>query len=237
MRPFTLSARLGTVAAMVPEGARFADVGTDHAYLPVWLLLQGVITSAIATDLRPGPLERARQTAQRYQMTQKMSFRLGDGLDCLQPDEVDTIAIAGMGGETIAGILAAAPWTRLGWYRLLLQPMSALDDLRRWLAGHGYCIERERLCLDGGTRYTILSAVPGEMAPLTPAECWAGRQEPGMSDPLRGALLDDLIHRARRALDGIRQSVRPEDAPRRVELEQVYQGLSEMKKEWDAWQQ
>ena len=237
MRPFTLSARLGTVAGLVQEGARFADIGTDHAYLPVWLLLQGVITSAIATDLHEGPLRRAKQTAQRYQTTQHISFRLGDGLDCLQPDEADTIAIAGMGGETIADILAAAPWTRLGHYRLLLQPMSALDDLRRWLSSHGYCIEREQLCLDGGTRYTILSVVPGEMPPLTPAECWAGRQVPGIYDPLRGALLDDLIRRSDRALAGIRQSVRPEDAPRRMELEQVYQGLLEMKKEWDAWQQ
>lgn len=231
-----LSARLGTVAGLVPEGARFADIGTDHAYLPVWLLLHGVITCAIATDLRSGPLQRARQTAQRYQVTPHMSFRLGDGLDCLRPDEADTITIAGMGGETISDILAAAPWTKLGRYRLLLQPMSALDDLRRWLSGHGYCIEQEQLCLDGGTRYTILSVTPGEMPPLTPAECWAGRQTPGMSDPLRGALLDDLIHRSCRALDGIRHSVRPEDAPRRMELEQVYQGLLEMKKEWDAWQ-
>lgn len=237
MRPFTLSARLGTVADLVPEGARFADIGTDHAYLPVWLLLHGVISHAIVTDLNAGPLQRARQTAQRYGKTGQMSFRLGDGLDCLQPEEADTIAIAGMGGETIADILAAAPWTRLGAYRLLLQPMSALDDLRRWLTGHGYCIQSERLCLDGGTRYTVLCAAPGEMAPLTPAECWAGRQTPGMDDPLRGVLLEDLLRRARRALEGIRQSVRPEDAPRRMELEQVYEGLLEMKKEWDTWQQ
>ena len=232
-----LSNRLGTVARLVPEGARFADVGTDHAYLPVWLLLHGVISRAIVTDLRSGPLQRARQTAQRYGVTGQVSFRLGDGLDCLQPGEADTIAIAGMGGETIADILAAAPWIRLGQYRLLLQPMSALDDLRRWLAGHGFCIQTERLCLDGGTRYTVLWAEPGEMAPLTPAECWAGRQTSDMKDPLRGALLEDLIFRAHRALDGIRQSVRPEDGPRRLELEQVCEGLLEMKKEWDTWQQ
>lgn len=77
----------------------------------------------------------------------------------------------------------------------------------------------------------------GGNAPLTPAECWAGRQTPGMDDPLRGALLADLIRRAGRALEGIRQSVRPEDAPRRAELEQVWTGLIEMKKEWDTWQQ
>ena len=237
MRPFTLSERLATVAHLVPQGAHFADVGTDHAYLPVWLLLQGIIPSAIVTDLRSGPLQRARQTAQRYGMTGQMSFRLGDGLDCLQPEEADTIAIAGMGGETIADILAAAPWVRLGSYRLLLQPMSALDDLRRWLAGHGYCIQSERLCLDGGTRYTVMCVQPGEMAPLTPAECWAGRQASDLNDPLRGELLEDLIFRARRALEGIRRSVRPGDGPRRLELEQVYEGLLEMKKEWDKWQQ
>ena len=145
MRTVELTPRLRSVAELVPRGARFADVGTDHAYLPVWLLQQGRITGAVASDLRPGPLERARGTAEKYGLTGRMDFRLCDGLSGIQPDEVNTIAIAGMGGETIAAILAAAPWT---WEReclLLLQPMSAQPFLRRWLQAHGYTIRRELL--------------------------------------------------------------------------------------------
>ena len=153
MRTVELTPRLRSVAELVPRGARFADVGTDHAYLPVWLLQQGRITGAVASDLRPGPLERARGTAEKYGLTGRMDFRLCNGLSGIQPDEVNTIAIAGMGGETIAAILAAAPWT---WEReclLLLQPMSAQPFLRRWLQAHGYTIRRELLSREGDTLY------------------------------------------------------------------------------------
>ena len=117
-----LSPRLRSVAGLVPPGARFADVGTDHAYLPVWLLQQGIIEHALVSDLRPGPLDRARSTAARYGLAERMEFRLCDGLSGIAPAEADTIAIAGMGGETIAAILAAAPWVREQGCLLLLRP-------------------------------------------------------------------------------------------------------------------
>ena len=140
-----LSPRLRSVAGLVPPGARFADVGTDHAYLPVWLLQQGIIEHALVSDLRPGPLDRARSTAARYGLAERMEFRLCDGLSGIAPAEADTIAIAGMGGETIAAILAAAPWVREQGCLLLLQPMSAQSALRPWLQRQGYRIEREHL--------------------------------------------------------------------------------------------
>ena len=147
-----LSPRLQGIADQVPAGARFADVGTDHGYLPVWLLLQGRIQHAIASDLR---------------------VRLCDGRAGIAPDEVDTIAIAGMGGETIAMILAAAPWTRQ--CRLLLQPMTAGEDLRQWLGENGYRIDSERIACEGKRYYTILNVTGGAMSAQTPAELWVGR--------------------------------------------------------------
>ena len=98
----------------MPLGTRLADIGTDHAYLPVWLVLEGRVASAIASDLRPGPLQRAKETAKTYGT--EIDCRLCNGLTCITPDEVDTIVIAGMGGETIAAILSAAPWTAMGHY-------------------------------------------------------------------------------------------------------------------------
>lgn len=236
MRIFELSPRLRSVADLVPQGARFADVGTDHAYLPVWLILRGVIDRALVSDLHPGPLENARQTAAHYEVSDKVAFRLCDGLSGICSDEADAIAIAGMGGETIAEILSAALWTARGEHRFLLQPMTAHPELRAWLSGHGYTIEREVLTQEGKNLYSTFLVRAGAMEILTPAETWAGRQWEGMDAPLRDAYLDKLSRRADKALLGIRNSSRPQDVERAAELEQAAAGLKEMRKEWLAWQ-
>lgn len=236
MRVYELSPRLQSVAALVPDGAGFADVGTDHAYLPVWLVLQGKIDRAVVSDLREGPLNRARQTAAHYAVEEKLSFRLCDGLAGISPDEADTISIAGMGGETIAEILSAAPWTGQGERRLILQPMTAQEQLRAWLWDHGFRIRQEVLTREGRTIYVTLLAVPGEEGPYTPAEAWAGRQRQGMDAPLRGQYLEKLLRRAEAAAAGVVRSSKPEDAARAKELEEVAAGLRQMREEWNAWQ-
>ena len=234
LRLIQLSPRLQAVAECVPPGARFVDVGTDHAYLPAYLLQRGVIARAVVSDLRKGPLDRARETARRCGLSEVISFRLCNGLAGIAPDEAQVVAIAGMGGETIIDILAAAPWIRTGEHRLLLQPISTLPELRAWLQSHGYAIRRELLRQEGHTIYTILDVTPGEMPPLTPAECWAGRQETGRGDPLRPALLEQLRRRVERALTGIAHSDKPEDVPWRQELEAVRTGVAAMQKELEA---
>lgn len=236
MRPVELTPRLLALAEQVPQGARFADVGTDHARLPVWLLERGVITGAIATDLREGPLDHARRTAQRHGLTGRISFRLGDGLSPLSPGEVDVCAIAGMGGETIAAILAAAPWTAQGACKLLLQPMTSVSGLRAWLWRNGYAIREERLAGEGRTIYVLLTVAPGPMEPLTPAEEWAGRQREGMEAPLRGEYLSRVCRRCNAALEGLRRSTRPGDEVKVPRWEALVIGLNEMQKEWEAWQ-
>ena len=228
-----LSPRLEMTASLVPSGARLADVGTDHAYLPAALLLEGRIPSAIASDLRRGPLERARETAAAFDLKEKISFRLCDGLSGVGPEEVDAIVIAGMGGETIAAILAAAPWTRERAVSLILQPMSSMPDLRGWLGAHGFAIEREELCREGDTLYTAFLVRVGAMPPLSLGELWAGRNAP---DPLRGPWLDLWLARVGRALAGMSQARGEETASRREELERVRADLLEMKKEWETWQ-
>lgn len=228
-----LSPRLEMTASLVPSGARLADVGTDHAYLPAALLLEGRIPSAIASDLRRGPLERARQTAAAFGLEGKISFRLCDGLSGIRPEEADAIVIAGMGGETIAAILAAAPWTRERAVSLILQPMSSMSDLRAWLGQNGYDILEERLAREGDSLYTALSVRAGEMAPMTAAERYAGRNT---GDPLRGMWLDRWLSRTERALDGLARARRERDGLRRQELEQVRAGLMEMREEWQNWQ-
>ena len=236
MSSITLSPRLLSVGRLVPAGCRYADVGTDHAYLPVWLLQNGVVSRAIASDVREGPLARARQTAARYGLTGQISFRLCDGLSGIAPEEVDTVSIAGMGGETIADILSAAPWSGQGDRRWLLQPMSAAEDLRTWLYGHGFHIESEPQAQGGPPLYVTMLPPPAGPPPLSPGELWAGRQWEGMEAPPRGAYLDKLLLRASRARDGARASGRAEDLARARTFDDIYHSLTELKKEWDTWQ-
>ena len=221
-----LTPRLRAIAEQVPQGACLADVGTDHGYLPVWLLCSGRIDSAIAADLREGPLDRARETAHRFGVSERISFRLCDGLSAIRPEEVDTVAIAGRGGETMISILEAAAWTKEGTL-LLLQPMTGSAELRLWLQEHGYFITGERIACEGERLYSILTVRGGEMPSLSPAELWAGRQNRG---PLRREYLNQVRKKAEKALRG-QQSAQVPDQGRVEELNRVLSGLIKMEKE------
>lgn len=236
MRPIELSPRLLSVAQLVPPNAVLVDVGTDHAFLPIYLLQRDLISKAIATDLREGPLSKAKANGKKYGFMDKMSFRLCDGLAGVSSQEADTIAIAGMGGETIAAILKAAPWTRTGSCTLLLQPMSSLYDLRKFLTQNGYHIQMEHLRKDGRRVYVTMEVEPGDAPPYTEGEMWAGRQWKGMDSPLRSHFLVDMEKRAERALHGLAQSVRESDLPRRARLEQILPQVKALREEWISWQ-
>lgn len=224
-----LTPRLQAIAGQIRAGARVADVGTDHGYLPVWLLLNGRIDWAVAADLREGPLNHARETARHYGTTERMSFRLCNGLAGIGPEEVDTVVIAGMGGETISSILSAAPWTK-GGAALLLQPMTHLAELRLWLQENGYVILNEQIVREGKRLYSIWSVNGGEMPPMSPAELWAGRQS---GEPLRREYLAYIRGKAEKAMRGQQAASAPDQAVI-AELEAVLSGLNQMEKELDT---
>ena len=136
-----ISKRLRLCAQLVPEGARVADIGTDHGYLGLYLLQNGLAAHVLAADLRPQPLQTAKLHAAKFGFAGQMEFRLSDGLAEIAPDEADTIVCAGMGGDLIVEILSACPWLRDRNYTLILQPQSAGQELRRWLGEHGFCGE------------------------------------------------------------------------------------------------
>ena len=202
-----LTPRLQAIADQVPQGVCFADIGTDHAYLPVWLLLNGRIDHAIAADLRKGPLSRAKETAEQYGVTDKVSFRLCDGLTGIQQGEADVIAIAGMGGETIAAILESAPWTKA--CQLLLQPMTSFPDLRLWLQENGYTIAKEKIVREGNRLYGVWCVTGGEMSALTQTELWVGKQS---DDPLRKDYLAMMAGKIERSLKGHQAAAAPDEA-------------------------
>lgn len=224
-----LTPRLQTVADRVPAGVRLVDVGTDHAYLPAWLLLQERILFALCTDLRPGPLERARETVEKWDVADRAELRLCDGLAGVRPEEVDVITIAGMGGETILAILAAAPWVlKKG---LVVQPMSSLSDFRSGLAPLGLHISKESLAQEGETLYVVMDLASGAEGPLTKAECQVGRAECHRNDPLWPRYLRQEEGRLSKALRGLERSRKPEDAARRDELAEALDGIHRMKEE------
>ena len=227
-----LSPRLAAIAGRVPPGSRLADIGTDHAYLPAYLILEGTIPSAVASDVNRGPLDRGRETARLAGVEEKIDFRLSDGLKGLGEDEADVIVIAGMGGELISRILSDAPWTK--GKLLLLQPMTAQPELRRWLNGNDYRIERETVVREGQKLYVILTVRGGADEPYSIGELWAGRQRRGESVPLRLDYLEDLLHRRRKALAGMERGSVSSEA---LENERtLIAQLEQLREEWISWQ-
>lgn len=151
-----LSKRMQAVAAMVTKGNRLADVGTDHGYVPIDLVARGIIPSAIAMDINAGPLEKAKEHIRLYGLEDKIETRLCDGVTALKPGEVDSILIAGMGGETIIHILTEGEEVCRTVKELVLQPQHDLHKVRRYIREHGYRIKDEDMILEDGKYYPMM---------------------------------------------------------------------------------
>lgn len=178
--PPTLTPRLSAAAKMIGKCRCFADIGTDHAYLPIYLIMNGLCKKAIASDIGNGPLKRASDTALKYH--QNISLRLGSGLNTLLPDEADAVAIAGMGGLLIAEILKNGI-DKLGCAKkIVLQPMTAIPELREYLTKNGWNITDELIAKEGDKLYVLLSVKTPESnsvnsieSPYNALELYLGR--------------------------------------------------------------
>ena len=153
-----LDSRLMAIANHVRKDKIFADIGTDHAYLPVYLVEKGVIEKAIAADLRVGPLENAKLAVELYNYSDKIELRLSDGLDNFKENEVEEIAVAGMGGLLISSFIVRTNWLKNSDIHLILQPMTHIEELRKALFNNGFIIDNEVVAEDGDKLYIIISA-------------------------------------------------------------------------------
>lgn len=219
-----LKSRLNMAAQMVRKGSRLADIGTDHAYLPASLILDGTVPCAIAADLRKGPLENAEATVNHYGIAEKVQLRLSDGLKCVSRDEVDDIVIAGMGGILISEILEAAPWVKDKNIQLILQPQTHDEILRKWLWENGFEITDEASCFDDGKTYICMAVrYTGEVTSHSEAEILLGGFL-NKKDEASVSFCEKKIHRTIVRLDALRKS-----DPENQETETLEKILNEVK--------
>ena len=180
-----LSERLSALAEAVPAGARLADIGTDHAWIPVALLLSGRISFAYACDIGAGPLQRAAEHIAQYGLSDRAETRLSDGLRALTPGECDAVLIAGMGGELMTRILKEGfaqrsdsgedfPGTVRRW---ILSPHTEWEVLRRFLRNAGLAVAEENMVLEDGKFYPVICAEPGDPEAAYKAAANAGIPE------------------------------------------------------------
>lgn len=198
-----LAKRLAALAAYVPAGSVAADIGTDHAYLPIFLVKEGICPRVIATDLNPGPFRSAGRKVEEYNLADKIDLRLGDGLKALEQGEADVVVLAGMGGNTIREILASSPEVLKKLNRLVMQPMADPEDLRVWLTANGWKITDETLVEEDGRIYIIVVADPGRERTEDPLLLELGPRLLEKKDPLIDEYLGKVIEKYERVLAGL----------------------------------
>lgn len=224
-----MNKRLLSLASMIDSSLGLIDVGTDHGYLPVHLASAGYSGKLIASDINFAPLSTAVNTAREAGYEDRISFLLSDGLDSCPKDEVDCIVIAGMGGDTICGILDRCPWCFDSSYQLLLQPVTKAEILRYWLAWNGFDILEEKTAEDGGIIYQILSARFGTGTRLNDAELFTGKYELASRCEHFLSQLDKLISRFEKAVRGLSLAQSDADSARAGLYSHILSQLRDMR--------
>ena len=151
-----LSKRLQTIADFVKKNSVVADIGTDHAHIPIYLIKNNIIDKAYACDINKGPLEKAKENIENFGVSENIVLRLSNGLDKMSSKEVDTIIIAGMGGELIIDILNRGKAFFDKKNTFILSPHTKTDEVRDYLIRKGFKILKEDMCIDEGKFYTVM---------------------------------------------------------------------------------
>lgn len=229
-----LTKRLAAVASFAEDGRRIADIGTDHGYIPIYLMQLGRAEKIVASDIGLGPIERARISAREYGLEEKLTFVTADGLSGID-DSFDTVIIAGMGGDNIISILSEGSWA-LTKAHLVLQPQSRVQKLVRWLYNNGCTVSDACLVRDFGRMYIVLSVnraegkknVSGAEA-LVPLPLFTGR------DPLLREYLEEQIGKFAVMVDGIESGKTDEFSEKLHDAKDTLEGLKAMLSEAKKW--
>ena len=211
-----MTPRLFAIASKIGRGASLADIGTDHAYLPVYLMLQGRIKSAVAADINCGPLSRAEENIKLFGLQDKIKTVLSNGFLSVDETSFDTAVIAGMGGLLISDILKNAPRGK----KYILQPMKSSPELHEFLFKNGYKIYDESFSKEGNKFYNIISVCDGETKSFEPVDLYLN----GFlkRDPLFEDYRKHLLKRIKKKTDGLLKAENPD-----TDLLEYYSALSE----------
>lgn len=198
-----LTERLNAVAKMIPNCKTIADIGTDHAYIPIYAVENDISTYAIACDINEGPLKIAEKNIKNHLLNDKIKTRLSNGLDMLDTDEAETIVIAGMGGQLISEIISNDIDKITEKTTLVLQPMIAQSDLRRFLLENDFSIVDERLAREGNKIYNIIKAVKKPQK-FDEIDIYVGRNL--LNDELFGIYAEKNIRIGKNIIQGLEKS-------------------------------
>ena len=185
-----LTPRLQVIAKHVPQNSICGDIGTDHAYIPLYLIKNGICKRVIATDINQGPINIAQEQINAAGYSRYIETRLGNGLEPIEPGEIDSVVIAGMGGLLIKNILEASPEVTKSIKTFILQPMVAQRELREYLLANNYAIIEEDLAKEDRRIYEIIIATHGKQDLEHPAFLDVGKSLIDKKHPLLKPLID-----------------------------------------------
>ena len=220
-----LSKRLQAVADLVSPGMRLADIGTDHAYIPIYLMENEKIPQAIAMDINKGPLERAEEHIKAHGLEHQIQTRLSDGMAKLQAGEADCAVIAGMGGALMIKILEEGRETAFQLQELVLQPQSELKKFRIYLLENGYRVLTEDIVCEDGKYYPMMKVKPGEMTGESwkPEELEYGKYLLDTAHPVLKQFLEREIQICHGVLESLAKQDTKRAKERRREMEEQIQ--------------
>lgn len=206
-----LNPRLLQIARLVPTCKAVADIGTDHGYIPIFSVLAGLCDGAIASDINKGPIKRAEENVKLFCLEDKISLRLGGGLETVQPGEADVIVIAGMGGILVSDILEKSKDVVNGAKHLILQPMTAVKELREYLCQNSFCVQKEVLVAEEDKLYSIICVDVGGECEYSPKELLLGKNVEETEDGLFEENRKRVVQKLEKRLAGLEKSVIPKN--------------------------
>lgn len=212
-----LGSRLLECASLVRENTALADIGTDHAYLPISLVLSGKIKSAIAADIAKGPLNSAIENVRAYGLEDKIYCRISDGITQIKESEADDIVIAGMGAALMIRMIEETDWLRNKSKRLILQPMSKAYDLRHYLYENKFDIIEERAVLENSKIYSVFAAVyTGKKVQFNSMDVYMGKIIPGIKESALYA--EKIMRRLKKEAGGLKIQGKTEESDKKKSL-------------------
>lgn len=222
--------RLELIASKIPKGSKAADIGTDHAYLPIYLITEGICPKVIATEILPGPYLKAKENIERFGFMDFIELRYGFGFKPLIPKESDVAVISGMGAMTIIDIFEESKQIASSFQSIVLQPMKNVVELRKYLLTHCYKIIDEDVCDEGGKFYEVLTVKYAETLKFIEADVLIGPVLRRKKDPITLSYMKYQEKRLQRIVESLKESRRADSEQMIIEYEKRLNALKEATK-------